>query len=167
MKKLIALWITFTNWLFPNLEKKRQLKKEQLDRTELATSFKEAIEDVEATRKQYRDKSRTRPQDTTSYEYLYGFGFNPTDAQMIRLSKITVDCRKNGWKWMTQQFLAKIIVSKSNLEDTLPLGLDVALDKLANYHFGTILKHKLPGRNDTCICGSGEKFKKCCIKQFA
>ena len=25
---------------------------------------------------------------------------------------------------------------------------------------------KLPGRNEACICGSGKKFKKCCLRRF-
>ena len=30
----------------------------------------------------------------------------------------------------------------------------------------TLIKNKIPGRNDPCICGSGKKFKKCCLKKF-
>ncbi len=30
---------------------------------------------------------------------------------------------------------------------------------------GTIYKEKEPGRNDPCPCGSGKKYKKCCMKQ--
>lgn len=26
-----------------------------------------------------------------------------------------------------------------------------------------IVKEKIPGRNDLCACGSGLKFKKCCL----
>jgi uncharacterized protein YecA (UPF0149 family) len=28
------------------------------------------------------------------------------------------------------------------------------------------LQPRLPGRNDLCICGSGEKFKKCCAARY-
>lgn len=28
----------------------------------------------------------------------------------------------------------------------------------------TIIKEKIPGRNDPCSCGSGKKYKKCCGK---
>ena len=28
----------------------------------------------------------------------------------------------------------------------------------------TVVKDKLPGRNDPCPCGSGKKYKKCCGK---
>jgi hypothetical protein len=27
---------------------------------------------------------------------------------------------------------------------------------------GTVIKDKMPGRNDPCPCGSGKKYKKCC-----
>lgn len=27
---------------------------------------------------------------------------------------------------------------------------------------GTVIKEKVPGRNDPCTCGSGKKYKKCC-----
>lgn len=27
-------------------------------------------------------------------------------------------------------------------------------------------KVSLPGRNEPCICGSGKKFKKCCLEKF-
>ncbi len=27
---------------------------------------------------------------------------------------------------------------------------------------GTVIKEKVPGRNDPCSCGSGKKYKKCC-----
>lgn len=30
----------------------------------------------------------------------------------------------------------------------------------------TLIKNKIPGRNDPCICGSGKKFKKCCLQKF-
>lgn len=33
-------------------------------------------------------------------------------------------------------------------------------DKLAR------IAPRLPGRNDPCICGSNEKFKKCCAPRF-
>jgi hypothetical protein len=26
---------------------------------------------------------------------------------------------------------------------------------------------KLPGRNEPCVCGSGKKFKKCCLPKIA
>lgn len=33
------------------------------------------------------------------------------------------------------------------------------------HHKSTYHKPLLPGRNDICWCGSGKKFKKCCISK--
>ncbi|QSX35145.1 YchJ family protein [Shewanella avicenniae] len=33
------------------------------------------------------------------------------------------------------------------------------------YTDGELLKVSLPGRNDPCVCGSGKKFKQCCLKR--
>lgn len=30
---------------------------------------------------------------------------------------------------------------------------------------GTVYKDEVPGRNDVCPCGSGKKYKKCCMKK--
>jgi len=36
---------------------------------------------------------------------------------------------------------------------------------LFDAHVSNVLKGKLPGRNDPCPCGSGKKFKQCCLNQ--
>ena len=33
-------------------------------------------------------------------------------------------------------------------------------------HRGGAMAKKTPGRNDPCPCGSGKKFKKCCLEKF-
>jgi SWIM/SEC-C metal-binding protein len=35
--------------------------------------------------------------------------------------------------------------------------------KLQNPDAFTARRESLPGRNDPCLCGSGAKFKKCCL----
>ena len=65
------------------------------------------------------------------------------------------------------------------LEDSNPdlaqLFIDMAsgkkpygITKVKGLHFERpgrqIIKNKVPGRNDPCICGSGKKYKKCCGK---
>lgn len=35
--------------------------------------------------------------------------------------------------------------------------------KLQNPEAFTVRRQALPGRNDPCLCGSGIKFKKCCL----
>jgi uncharacterized protein YecA (UPF0149 family) len=32
------------------------------------------------------------------------------------------------------------------------------------HHGGTLIKPKAPARNAPCPCGSGKKYKQCCIK---
>jgi uncharacterized protein YecA (UPF0149 family) len=29
---------------------------------------------------------------------------------------------------------------------------------------GVLERHKIPGRNDKCVCGSGKKYKNCCFR---
>lgn len=29
---------------------------------------------------------------------------------------------------------------------------------------GVLQRHRIPGRNDKCVCGSGKKYKNCCFK---
>lgn len=31
-------------------------------------------------------------------------------------------------------------------------------------HYSPVIKNKVPGRNDLCSCGSGIKYKRCCMK---
>jgi len=31
------------------------------------------------------------------------------------------------------------------------------------YHKGSLVTIPMPNRNDPCICGSGKKYKKCCL----
>lgn len=39
-----------------------------------------------------------------------------------------------------------------------------ALEKLSNsIRHAVVLGSRIPGRNDSCFCGSGKKFKKCCL----
>ena len=49
------------------------------------------------------------------------------------------------------------------VEDTMRMNSEENLKKLkqANQSIGT----KRPKRNEPCICGSGKKFKKCCINK--
>ncbi|MCL4786435.1 MAG: SEC-C domain-containing protein [Verrucomicrobia bacterium] len=45
-----------------------------------------------------------------------------------------------------------------------PWEADPVLDEaLAKERPKAMLGQKLPGRNEPCTCGSGKKFKKCCL----
>lgn len=40
------------------------------------------------------------------------------------------------------------------------------IDSSFNYYPKPLVKDKRPGRNDLCFCGSGKKYKKCCIIKY-
>ena len=45
-----------------------------------------------------------------------------------------------------------------------PWEIDPSLEKVLEQERPRLAAaQKLPGRNDPCICGSGKKFKKCCL----
>jgi hypothetical protein len=45
-----------------------------------------------------------------------------------------------------------------------PWAQDPVMEEmLAGERTKAVARQKLPGRNDPCLCGSGRKFKKCCI----
>jgi len=49
-----------------------------------------------------------------------------------------------------------------------PWELDEQMEKAieAEPDFVPIPGQRLPGRNEPCICGSGKKYKKCCLQRF-
>lgn len=83
-----------------------------------------------------------------------GTGANPaavtvkTDA---RSKEIAAVFKKNGWECV-------ITVAPDKPEDISNL------ERLLNPPRPTVVQ-KGTGRNDTCSCGSGKKYKKCCGKQ--
>jgi SWIM/SEC-C metal-binding protein len=67
-----------------------------------------------------------------------------------RLKEISAAFAKHGWK-------CRISIEPEHAED---LG---DLERLLHPQKPTVVKNKL-GRNQTCSCGSGKKFKNCCGK---
>jgi hypothetical protein len=61
---------------------------------------------------------------------------------------------------------SKLIECASWLEG--PWEPDEKMERLieAEPPFMPALGQKLPGRNEPCLCGSGKKFKKCCLLRF-
>lgn len=71
---------------------------------------------------------------------------------MERAEEITSLCNKRGWK---------VIVG---IEPDKPEDIS-DVERLLNPP--TIIRDKpRVGRNDPCPCGSGLKFKKCCLKKY-
>jgi hypothetical protein len=73
-----------------------------------------------------------------------------TSSAPVPKQELCANCRKNP-------------VYKTAWVGTRVVGL---CRKCANRGVKTIRKQELrPGRNDPCPCGSGLKFKKCCIRE--
>jgi len=67
-----------------------------------------------------------------------------------RKKEINVVFQENNWK-------SRIIIDPDRPENIS------ALERLLNPESPKIHEHNI-GRNDPCYCGSGKKFKKCCLK---
>jgi len=159
MKYFYQFIIWLTN-LIPCIKAKR-------DRHDLAQAFTDEVDEHFNSRKLTRDKCRNHPERATAHDWLYGFGFDPTDEQMTRLGDISITTKANGFRFASTSFIARTMTDKKNLEFTLGISLDKALDIAERYHWGSIRRRKQPSRNEKCRCGSGLKFKNCCIKRFA
>jgi len=66
-----------------------------------------------------------------------------------RIQEITEICSENGWHYI-------IGIEPDEPEDISDL------EKLL-YPPEPILNHLKTGRNEPCFCGSGKKYKKCCL----
>ncbi|GAK96813.1 hypothetical protein JCM19294_1122 [Nonlabens tegetincola] len=155
MKKTIYKLIQWINNLILASREKRAIQK-------LAQDFTTSYDKESNERQISRLKVRNEPNNATVYDYLFGFGLNPSPNDLEKIEEVAAQCRANGWKNISSRYLAAILTSKYNLEQVLYNGLDDAILKVAGHHFGTIRKPVKPGRNSICLCGSGLKYKKCC-----
>jgi SWIM/SEC-C metal-binding protein len=71
---------------------------------------------------------------------------------MDRVEGIASICEKNGWKYI-------IGIEPDKPEDISDL------ERLRNPDSATIRVTETIGRNDPCPCGSGLKYKKCCMNK--
>lgn len=69
-----------------------------------------------------------------------------------RSDEIARICNENGWKYII------------GIEPDKPENIS-DLDRLRNPESGTIRVGEAVGRNDPCPCGSGLKYKKCCMNK--
>ena len=60
-------------------------------------------------------------------------------------------CEENGWE-------CEISIDAKGEEDTSDL-------EMLLHPVKTVTAKKTPGRNDPCSCGSGKKFKHCCMNK--
>ena len=55
--------------------------------------------------------------------------------------------------------------AKENLNEAVGINQEQIMQAMANYkaaHTPKIKEYKI-GRNDPCVCGSGKKYKNCCL----
>jgi len=81
-----------------------------------------------------------------------------------QLQQIAFLCEKNGWK-----FMAGLEVDKPEdireVEYLLNPKAFKTQPRMSNWdHMTKINESPKVGRNDPCPCGSGKKYKKCCMQ---
>lgn len=59
--------------------------------------------------------------------------------------------------------VADFATNETNIKHVHERGLKFVLERIPRIKMPPIKRPKVPGRNDTCYCGSGAKFKNCCI----
>ena len=69
------------------------------------------------------------------------------------------------------KFKERIKQAVKNLCERTPEDLDILqyrnmMKRMANINLRTHRSYTHIGRNDPCICGSGQKFKVCCIHKY-
>ncbi len=73
-----------------------------------------------------------------------------TVTAKARAKEIEKICKENGW-------VCEITVDSKQEEDINDL-------ELLKHPVKTVKTKEKPGRNDPCPCGSGKKYKYCCMK---
>lgn len=99
--------------------------------------------------KEYVDETICGDWDEISNELRYNTIFNHRNYHYTSLQEIYAIFQNN---------------QADNEEDECDDGEDVGYVKpLSNVSNTPYIKPKVPGRNDPCFCGSGKKYKKCCL----
>lgn len=89
-------------------------------------------------------------------------GIPHTDGHVEQIIHITNGFKDNGYK-ISYGKVAEFISSQENRDILEDIGLDKVLKSMPYMKLGTITKEKKQCRNEACGCGSGKKFKKCCL----
>lgn len=92
-----------------------------------------------------------------------GISYDPKD--ILILIEVTNRFNRSGYK-LTYNEVAKFLVNDKNKKMIESEGLTKTIEAMANMRLGTITRSEpKTGRNDKCICGSGAKYKKCCLNK--
>jgi len=118
------------------------------------------------------DLIRTRPDDWTSYDTAWTFAFDSGDqVGMVEHAVSMLDRIKEPSDWDDKYDMVASMLVEEGRRDLAQQVADrvrrpIALDQL--FAPQTLRKEKPVvvvhiGRNDPCPCGSGKKYKKCCL----
>lgn len=80
------------------------------------------------------------------------------------MNKITIGVNDLGFNDNMKKVMQKSIDKLKNEAGTLINKSDYENNKF-NYITQPIIKEKVPGRNEPCLCGSDKKYKKCCLNK--
>jgi len=98
-------------------------------------------------------------------EAILNKNFVPFKLQdVLLIIAITDQFNRAGYK-LTDVEVTEFLMNKKNMVLINKNGLTNTIEAMRNMRLGTIKVESKPGRNDVCSCGSGKKFKKCCINK--
>jgi hypothetical protein len=91
-------------------------------------------------------------------------GYKYDSKDVLLLIAVTDQFNRSGYK-LGYIEVAKFVTNKKNKSLVEKDGLTKTIEAMASMRLGTIKRNPVPGRNEKCTCGSGKKFKKCCINK--
>ena len=86
-----------------------------------------------------------------------------SDKDVLLLIAVTKQFNRSGYKLGFLE-VAKFVTNQKNKGLIEKDGLTKTIEAMAHMRLGTITKEKEPRRNEKCPCGSGIKYKRCCLK---
>ena len=90
-------------------------------------------------------------------------------VEVNELLDLVIELANNTRIWENNGHTAEEVLLKYEKPQLKPLPAGVSPDAMGNMPHLTGVpggKSRKPGRNDPCPCGSGKKYKKCCLGKF-
>lgn len=148
---------------------------------EVETFLKAVFECYNLSSKEIRKKKYVplflkKPEELSSWcrYFTFGIGGPPLDPDtipehvMFYLLCIFTKALPEDTKGLNQEPKAIEVDQKTlaslSVEDFADMAREIHLFACEQRSRNRTTKQKMPGRNDPCLCGSGKKFKKCCLQ---
>lgn len=91
-------------------------------------------------------------------------GIKHSDNDIRLMIATTNQFNRAGYK-LTYNEVANFLCNDKNRKLIEKDGISRTIEAMASMRLGTIKRDAKIGRNEICPCGSGKKYKKCCIKK--